>query len=83
MSELPSALDALATDDLHAMPAGTQLEQITELVQARNRLDAVLARRVRAAELAHAAEHDGIKSMASWLGGHLRLSPGGGETARA
>ena len=51
MSELLSALDALA-DDPHALPAGAQLEQIAELVQARNRLDAQIARRVRVAELA-------------------------------
>ena len=76
MSELQSALDALAADDLHVLPAGTQLEQISDLVQARNRLDALLARRVRVAELTQTAEHDGKKSMASWLRGHLRLSAG-------
>jgi hypothetical protein len=75
VSELLSALDALAADDLHALPAGAQLEQITELVQARNRLDALLARRVRVADLTQAPEHDGKKSMVSWLRGHLRLSP--------
>ncbi|TFV75407.1 HNH endonuclease [Blastococcus sp. CT_GayMR19] len=74
MSELLSALDALAADDLHAQPAGTQLERIADLVRARNRLDALLARRVRTAELTQAAEHDGLKSMAWWLRGHLRLS---------
>jgi hypothetical protein len=76
VSELLSALDALATDDLHAIPAGSQLERIAELVQARNRLDALLARRVRIADLTQAAEHDGVKSMTWWLRGHLRLSPG-------
>ena len=76
MGELLSALDALAADDLHTMPAGAQLERIAELVQARNRLDAQLARRVRMAELTQAAEHDGLTSMASWLRGHLRLSAG-------
>jgi hypothetical protein len=76
VSELQSALDALAADDLHALPAGTQLEQIADLVRARNRLDALLAGRVRTAELTQAAEHDGLKSMAWWLRGHLRLSPG-------
>ena len=75
MSELLSALDALAAEDLHGMPAGTQLEQIAELVEARNRLDAQLARRIRTAELTQAPEHDGLKTMASWLRGHVRLSP--------
>jgi uncharacterized protein DUF222 len=75
VGELHSALDALAADDPQAMPAGAQLAQIAELVQARNRLDAQLARRVRVADLTQAAEHDGLRSMASWLRGHLRLSP--------
>jgi len=75
VSELLSALDALAGDDLYAVPAGARLEQITELVQARNRLDALLARRVRNADLTRAAEHDGVTSMAAWLRGHLRLAP--------
>ena len=75
MGELQSALDALAIHDLHAVPAGDQLAQIAELVRARNALDAQLARRVRVAELTQAAEYDGLKSMAWWLRGHLRLSP--------
>jgi hypothetical protein len=45
------------------------------LVRARNRIDAELARTARRAELAQAPEHDGLKSMASWLRGHARLSP--------
>src|SRR3954470_20793462 len=45
------------------------------LLAARNRIDAELARTARRAELAQAPEHDGLKSMASWLRGHARLSP--------
>ena len=45
------------------------------LVRARNRIDAELARTVRAAELTQAAEYDGLKTMRSWLRGHARLSP--------
>jgi hypothetical protein len=45
-------------------------------VRARNRIDAELARTVRAADLARAAEHDGLESMQSWLRGHARLSAG-------
>ena len=44
------------------------------LVRARNRIDAELARTVRRADLTQAAEHDGLKSMRSWLRGHARLS---------
>jgi hypothetical protein len=43
-------------------------------VRARNRLDAELTRTVRRADVTQAAEHDGMKSMPSWLRGHVRLS---------
>ncbi|MGY1610211.1 endonuclease, partial [Geodermatophilus sp. SYSU D00700] len=54
--------------------AGDVLDDVAALVAERNRIDAALARRVRAAELAQAPERDGQKSMASWLRGHCRLS---------
>jgi hypothetical protein len=76
MSELLSALDALAADDLDDLGAAGLLDRTALLVQARNRLDAELARTVRRADCAQAPEYDGKKSMTSWLRGHLRLSPG-------
>lgn len=75
MSELHSALDALAADDVRELAPRQQLERITSLLDAKNRIDAQLARSVRAAELQQAAEDDGKKSMQSWLRGHGRLSP--------
>ena len=75
MGELQSALDALAGEDLDGMVASQFLDRTSMLVRARNRIDAELARTARRAELAQAPEHDGLKSMASWLRGHLRLSP--------
>src|SRR3954470_8667725 len=70
-----SALDGLAAEDLHGLPSAELLDRVTELVRARNRIDAELARTVRRAELAQAPEHDGLKTMAAWLRGHARLSP--------
>src|SRR3954452_12861444 len=70
-----SALDGLAADDLFGMSAAGLLDRTAGLVRARNRIDAELARTVRRAELAQAPEHDGLKTMASWLRGHARLSP--------
>src|SRR4051794_41791204 len=70
-----SALDGLAAEDLHGLPSAELLDRVAELVAARNRIDAELARTVRRAELAQAAEHDGLKTMACWLRGHARLSP--------
>jgi hypothetical protein len=75
VGELQSALDALATDDLHAMVAPALLDRTAELVRARNRIDAELARTVRVADCVQAPEHDGLKTMRSWLRGHARLSP--------
>jgi hypothetical protein len=75
VGELQSTLDALLGEDLFDLPAPALLERVGELVAAQNRLAAELARTVRRAELAQAPEHDGVKSMRSWLCGHARLSP--------
>src|SRR4051794_1346077 len=75
MGELMSALDALAVEDLYGLPAPATLDRTAMLVAAQNRLAAELARTVRHAELSQAPEHDGLKSMGSWLRGHCRLSP--------
>ncbi|MCW2583330.1 MAG: endonuclease [Klenkia sp.] len=74
MSELQSALDGLVADDLHALTNGQTLDRTALLVAARNRLDAELTRTVRHAERTQAAEHDGLRSLRSWLIGHVRLS---------
>ena len=81
MGELDSALDALAAEDLHGLPSPALLERTAELVRARNRIDAELARTARRADLAQAPEQDGLKSMASWLRGHCRLSAKAAATA--
>jgi hypothetical protein len=75
VGEVQSALDVLSAEDLHGFSDGQVLERITELVQARNRMDAELTRAVRHADCIQAAEYDGLKSMRSWLVGHARLSP--------
>src|SRR3954449_3726063 len=78
-----SALDGLAAADLFGMSAAGVLGPTAGLVRARNRIDAELARTVRRAELAQAPEHDGLKTMASWLRGHARLCPAAaGQLAR-
>src|SRR4051812_50111084 len=84
MGELEPALDALAADDLHALGAGGLLDRTAELVRAANRIQAELARTVRIGDLTQAPEHDGQKTMRSWLRGHCRLSPGAaGQVVRA
>jgi hypothetical protein len=53
MGELQSALDSLAAEDLHALVAPRLLDRTVELVRARNRIDAELAR-TRVADCAQA-----------------------------
>lgn len=74
MDELASALDALAADDLFDISGPALLDRTRNLVAARNRLDAELARTVRRAETTQAPEHDGLKAMTSWLAGHCRIA---------
>jgi hypothetical protein len=77
VGELASTLDALGTlaaDDLFEHSDADLLDRTRDLVRARNMLDAELARTVRRAEFAQAAEHDGQKSMKPWLRTHCRLS---------
>ena len=54
VGELASALDDLGSHDLYAMDVGGLLARTAELVRARNRIDAELARTLRRAELAQA-----------------------------
>lgn len=75
MSALDAALDALADDDLHVLPSAALLDREAALLRARNRLDAELARTTRRAEIAQAPEHDGMRTMASWVRGHGHLTP--------
>ncbi len=74
MSEIGSALDGLAADDLHAFTDGLLLGRCGELVVAINRLQAELIRTVRHADVVGASEFDALKTMASWLRGHARYS---------
>ncbi|WP_029433214.1 HNH endonuclease signature motif containing protein [Blastococcus sp. URHD0036] len=74
MGELQSALDALSGVDLDELSDGPLLDHVRELVVARNRITAALTRAVRRADVRAACEHDGAKTMQSWLRGHLRMA---------
>ena len=75
MGELMWALDTLAAEDLHPLFGPALLDRTAMLLAAANRIMAELTRTVREADLVQAAEHDGLKTMTSWLRGHGRLSP--------
>ncbi|NEK57882.1 DUF222 domain-containing protein [Geodermatophilus sabuli] len=57
-----------------SVPGGDPLDDLAAALAERNRLDARLARSVRAAENEQAAQRDGLASMTSWLRGHCRVS---------
>jgi hypothetical protein len=76
VSELMSALDGLAAEDLTSLTDREKLDRAAFLVAVSNRIGAELARSVRSAEVTQSAEDDGMKTMQSWLRGHCRLSPG-------
>ncbi|WP_371821197.1 hypothetical protein [Blastococcus sp. PRF04-17] len=75
LAALEADLDALAAQDLKGMFGPQVLERLGRLVRASNRLTAQLTRHVREGELTQAAEHDGKKTMQSWLRGHALLAP--------
>ena len=74
-TDLAAALDELAAEDLTALGGPVVLDRLRVLLPLVNRLNAEVARTVRRAEVTGAAEHDGAKTMLSWLRGHARYSP--------
>jgi hypothetical protein len=72
---LSAALDVLRSEDLTGRFGPQLLDRLRGLLVTQNRLAAEVARTVRQCELTGAAEHDGLKTMASWLRGHAHLSP--------
>jgi hypothetical protein len=69
---LQSLLDAAPLDDL--VTDEQVLDRTALLVAVCNAANAELTRTVRKADNVQAPERDGLKSMASWLRGHQRLS---------
>jgi hypothetical protein len=75
LADLEVVLDRLAAEDLKPMFGPQVLDRTGRLLRAQNRVAAQVARSVREGELTQAPEHDGLKTMQSWLRGHARLSP--------
>jgi hypothetical protein len=74
LADLESALDRVADQDLKGMFGPQVLDRTRRMLTVKNRLDAQVVRTVREGELTQASEHDGAKTMQSWLRGHGRLS---------
>ena len=75
MSELMSALDGLAAEDLTCAhrPAEAGPHHVPGQLPCK-RLAGRLARTVRSADVTQSGEDDGMATMQSWLRGHCRLS---------
>src|SRR5689334_8285607 len=71
-----SSDDVAGEDLLRGLSDGELLAAVAELVAERNRLEARLTRAVRIADARGAAEHDGLKTMQSWLRTHTGTRPG-------
>ncbi|MGY1915306.1 DUF222 domain-containing protein [Blastococcus sp. SYSU DS0973] len=74
LSRLAAALDDLAAEELADRFGPELLDRLGGLLTASNRLAAQVARTVWECEVTQAAEHDGLKTMASWLRGHAGFS---------
>jgi hypothetical protein len=69
-----SYMCSTAAAELDGLSDGELLEHVTELVAEQNRIAARLTSAVRTAENRQSAEHDGLKTMRSWLRTHTRVS---------
>src|SRR6185312_724155 len=74
VSRLRNSSHMCSDDELHVMSGPALLDRTRDLVAERNRIDAELARTVRVADSKRAFAGDGMKTPASWLRGHCRLS---------
>jgi hypothetical protein len=61
-------------EELHTLSGPELLDRTRDLVEVINRAQAELARTVRVADSAQAFAGDGLRTAASWLRGHCRLS---------
>jgi hypothetical protein len=75
VSQLLSVIDATAALDPHTLGSAGLVETLEELYEARDRLDAVIARRLRAAAVIDATVDECGRSLRGWLVEELRRSP--------
>jgi hypothetical protein len=73
---LEAAVDALLAEDVDGLSDAQRLDRVRAWARLQNKVAAGLTREVRAAESHQSAEHDGLKSMRSWLRTHTRIPDG-------
>jgi Domain of unknown function (DUF222) len=75
VSELLSVIDATAAVDSHSLGAPGLIVALEELIQARDRLDALLAARLQAADVIQATVDECGRCTRGWLVEEMRRSP--------
>jgi hypothetical protein len=75
MSQLLSVIDAMRATDAHSMSSASLIVELEELIDARDRLDAVIARHLQAADVIGATVDECGRSTRGWLVEELRRSP--------
>lgn len=75
MSGLLSAIDAMAATDAHALPSPVLLVGAEELIEARDRIDALLARHLQAMDVTDVTVNECGRATRSWLVEEMRRSP--------
>jgi hypothetical protein len=75
VSQLLSVIDATAAIDPHTLGSAGLVETLEELYEARDRLDAMIARRLQAADAVDATVDECGRSVRGWLVEELRRSP--------
>jgi hypothetical protein len=75
MSQLLSVIDAMRATDPHALGSASLVVELEELIEARDKLDAVIARRVQAADVIDATVDECGRTVRGWLIEEIRRSP--------
>jgi Domain of unknown function (DUF222) len=75
MSQLLSVIDEMRATDAHSLSSASLIVELEELIDARDRLDAVIAGRLQAADVIDATADECGRSTRGWLVEELRRSP--------
>ncbi|HEX3907091.1 MAG TPA: DUF222 domain-containing protein [Mycobacteriales bacterium] len=75
MSELLSVIDAMTAIDAHHLPGSFALTRMEELIEARDRLDGVIAQGLQAMDIADVTVGECGRTTRSWLVEDQRRSP--------
>jgi hypothetical protein len=75
MSQLLSVIDDMRSTDAHSLGSASLIVELEELIEARDRLDAVIAQHVQAADVIGATVDECGRSVRGWLIEEMRRSP--------